>query len=1626
MLGLRHSSLNALLTALLFAVPLTSCSDSGGSGLDSTDSSVSTGTLDAGVALDGAVVRDAGMDAGGGEPDATVDPCRGRPVDRCGVCDGDGTSCLDCAGTPFGDKELDACGVCGGDGLGCRGCDDVPNSNKMLDACGVCDGDGSSCAGCDGVSNSGKVVDACGVCGGDGSSCAGCDGVSNSGKVVDECGVCDGTGIAAGACDCAGTLPATWYGDADGDGLGDPAVTEAACTKPDLYVDNDDDKDPVCGAVGRDVCGVCGGSGIPAGDCDCEGAKPRTFYGDADDDGLGDPSVTESACEPSTGYVGNDDDTDPSCGEARDRCDECGGDGSSCHPLTGRYAVRTVLYARQKADVLGSQLDLVSKGVLMSIADIDETGLVNEHYCFIEIVNEQGIFSWTLPESTENIPDSRVQLVDEGGAYVRALEGDLSYVSWSPDNVPADCTAGQTHSSGCLCPENDRLPTDENDCRVLDLDSDTVPGGAMYVGVGRPLDPATDTGLVKLNIVGTKGVAWRLDPMSSDTIVGSIEGGIEQSELSREGDPELLAAFGAIRNSVCPGEYGHVQLVLDDDIDCDALMAGRAVDVESHGIFDTSFDGDTPVLEVCPDPDACRGEVDECGVCDGPGIAPGECDCEGTLPSSYYGDSDGDGLGDPSVVEEACTQPVGYVSNSNDTDPVCGSVGRDVCGVCGGSGIPQGQCNCQGAVLDECNVCGGSGIPQGKCDCQGADPRTFYGDSDGDGLGDARVTQTACTQPTGYVNNASDTDPACGSVGRDECNVCGGSGIPQGQCNCQGAVLDECGVCGGSGIPQGACDCQGNQPDLWYDDTDRDGLGNPAISVEQCAQPTGFVSNANDTDPACGSVGRDECGVCGGSGIPQGQCNCQGATRDECGVCGGDGIAQGACDCEGNQPGNWYEDRDGDGLGDPAIVVRQCAQPTGFVSNANDTDPACGSVGRDECGVCGGSGIPAGDCDCAGNQDDACGVCDGDGSSCAGCDGVPNSGKVIDACGVCGGDDSSCAGCDGVPGSGKVDDECGVCGGTGIAEGRCDCQGTLPRTWYGDADGDGLGAPSVTQQSCTQPGGYVGNANDTDPGCGSVGRDECNVCGGSGIPQDACDCQGTGPRTWYGDADGDGLGDPSVAQQSCTQPSGYVGNASDTDPGCGSVGRDECNVCGGSGIPQGQCNCQGAVVDACGVCGGSGIPQNACDCQGTAPRTWYRDVDGDGLGDPAVSTQACAQPSGYVGNANDTDPSCGGTRDVCDVCNGPGIPQGQCNCQGGLPATWYGDADGDGLGDPSVTLSSCTQPSGYVANANDTDPSCGGSRDACGVCDGPGFPEGACDCDGSVADACGVCGGDGTSCLVGTYAVRGILFTKGRAGTTTSVSKAINYSLITIAANGDGTLTLSDQSCYSETLPISGTQVYSWSKPSWMAKLPIAERQLTPNGDGTFTREGIVTQLGWSIARQPPECTAETDGQLITTASGASCRCNLGEPPPYGNGNDCRVFDQDEDGLPGISAFASTGSPSNPEANASGLSWARLGIASNAYNTWKITPAEDGRHTGEITDASRSSIVACSGGGWVNACSQVNGNPVNNVCPAEYNTAVFIPVESGYTCGSVVSNRSTLFRGVTDPATPNNTVCPAP
>ena len=62
----------------------------------------------------------------------------------------------------------------------------------------------------------------------------------------------------------------------------------------------------------------------------------------------------------------------------------------------------------------------------------------------------------------------------------------------------------------------------------------------------------------------------------------------------------------------------------------------------------------------------------------------------------------------------------------------------------------------------------------------------------------------------------------------------------------------------------------------------------------------------------------------------------------------------------------------------------------------------------------------------------------------------------------------------------------------------------------------------------------------------------------------------------------------TLLYEGCTDPAAcnYQDGASVDNGSC--LMLDECGVCGGTGIPEGACDCDGNVLDACGVCNGPG------------------------------------------------------------------------------------------------------------------------------------------------------------------------------------------------------------------------------------------------------------------------------------------------------------------------------------------------------------------------------------------------------------------------------------------------------
>jgi hypothetical protein len=68
--------------------------------------------------------------------------------DECGICDGDNSTCSDCAGVPNGSSYFDMCANCDDDPLNdcVQDCVGDWGGNAVVDVCGLCNGGNTECA----------------------------------------------------------------------------------------------------------------------------------------------------------------------------------------------------------------------------------------------------------------------------------------------------------------------------------------------------------------------------------------------------------------------------------------------------------------------------------------------------------------------------------------------------------------------------------------------------------------------------------------------------------------------------------------------------------------------------------------------------------------------------------------------------------------------------------------------------------------------------------------------------------------------------------------------------------------------------------------------------------------------------------------------------------------------------------------------------------------------------------------------------------------------------------------------------------------------------------------------------------------------------------------------------------------------------------------------------------------------------------------------------------------------------------------------------------------------------------------------------------------------------------------
>jgi predicted outer membrane repeat protein len=198
----------------------------------------------------------------------------------------------------------------------------------------------------------------------------------------------------------------------------------------------------------------------------------------------------------------------------------------------------------------------------------------------------------------------------------------------------------------------------------------------------------------------------------------------------------------------------------------------------------------------------------------------------------------------------------------------------------------------------------------------------WYYDGDMDGYGEDLTERFACYNPGPFVEVPGDCDDTDAMSNPGATEICDGADN-----NCDGTI-DE-------GVLLS-----------WYDDADGDGFGDDDLVTEACEGAAGQVDTGGDCDDNDETISPAAEEICD-------------ALDNDCDGEADEGLLE-----------TWYEDADGDGLGDDASTVEDCTPVDGHSlegGDCDDTDPDVQDTcdedgkggGKKDGGGCGCSAAPS-------------------------------------------------------------------------------------------------------------------------------------------------------------------------------------------------------------------------------------------------------------------------------------------------------------------------------------------------------------------------------------------------------------------------------------------------------------------------------------------------------------------------------------------------------------------------------------------------------------------------------------------------------------------------------------------
>ncbi len=579
---------------------------------------------------------------------------------------------------------------------------------------------------------------------------------------------------------------ATWYADVDGDGFGDPGSSVTACDVPSGYLDNAEDCDDGDAAVFPGAVEACNGV-----DHDCDGAidedaalETNTFYVDADGDGYGDIDSTVEACAAPSGtvelaYASDCDDSDAAVHPAAEEV--CNGVDDDCDEAIDEDVTET-FYADADFDGYGDAAATYE-------ACEEEAGLSADD---ADCDDGDAAIHPGAAESCNGVDDDCDGEIDEDDAI------DAS--TWYADADADGYGSATVTTTACEAPGG--YGTDTSDC---DDFNDTVHPGAdeLCDAVDNDCDGAVDEDDASdaSTWYGDGDGDGYGDPSATSVACTAPSGTVDNGEDCDDGD----AAVSPAADEACNGVDDDCDGAVDEDAAIDAGTWYSDADGDGYGDLSSS-------LRACEQPSGAVADSADCDDGDA-AINPGvdelcdgvDNDCDGSVDEdaavdagTWYADADGDGYGDASSSQLACSQPSGTVADASDCDDGDASLNPDTVWYLdhdsdgyGDAAYTVAACTQPSTYVadaTDCDDLDSSMYPGATEICDGLDQdcdgdideghpsgmQTWYADADLDGYGDASVSTEACSEPSGYVDDDSDCDDGDADVNPDAEELCDG------------------------------------------------------------------------------------------------------------------------------------------------------------------------------------------------------------------------------------------------------------------------------------------------------------------------------------------------------------------------------------------------------------------------------------------------------------------------------------------------------------------------------------------------------------------------------------------------------------------------------------------------------------------------------------------------------------------------------------------------------------------------------------------------------------------------------------------------------------------------------------